>query len=129
MLTVSSSPDQLVAERLQEFLRLEAGWLGDDGDPFDPDALNWLTDAWLRTVEGKVPTPYVYPTPDGGVCMEWPMGHFEVHATIDLKSKNGEITEFGDGRTGIISETQVNLAHEEGWNRLIEFVTRRCDVG
>lgn len=62
---------------------VEAGWLDDDGAATDPDVLQRTTALLDAIVLQGVPTPRVYPVPDGGMQAEWTLGDREVSVTVE----------------------------------------------
>ncbi|MCO5054669.1 hypothetical protein [Thermomonas sp.] len=40
----------------------------------------------IITTETGVPTPYIYPLPDGSITAEWTRGDWEISATVTLPS-------------------------------------------
>ena len=98
MATESRSENALnplnVRSRLDDFRKLQDGWAdglqyaGDWGNGYGKApshaGLDWLADMFDRCYPGDVPLPYTYPTPEGGVQMEWSLGNYEVSLEIDL---------------------------------------------
>ncbi len=89
-----------VAARLAEFREMQDGWADGmqsvenwgDGYGKAPDhaGLDWLADSFERHYPDDLPLPYTYPTPEGGVQMEWSLGPFEISLEINLDSHLAE---------------------------------------
>ena len=65
--TVEVSRD--VESRLDELALLEDGWLDGEGDAISPLLIQLVRDKFHKP-EG-LPQPFVYPTPEGGITVEW----------------------------------------------------------
>lgn len=69
-----------------EYLRtLPKGWYDSTSSAFEPEALSWLSKLLMVLVEAlKLPQPYIYPTPEGLVRIEWPGKNCEIITTFNL---------------------------------------------
>ena len=89
-----------VPSRLDEFRSLRDGWAdgmqyaGDWGNGYGKApshaGLDWLAAAFTRHYPADAPLPYTYPTPEGGVQMEWSYGVNDITLEIDLETRRGE---------------------------------------
>jgi hypothetical protein len=83
---VPSTYQDKVEARMAELARLEDGWFDGAGKKIAPAVLDGVKD-WLLKEVGplKVSEPYIYPTPKGGVQVEWdaPEHCFEVSINPD----------------------------------------------
>ena len=89
-----------VAARLAEFREMQDGWA--DGMQHSQDwgngygkapshhGLNWLAQAFEVNYPDNLPLPYTYPTPEGGVQLEWSLGPFQVSLEINLETRAAE---------------------------------------
>lgn len=64
------------AARLGELAALRCGWLDGAGHSVDPAAIETAKALLLRLVGQD--RPGVFPTPEGGIQLEWPDGDLEV---------------------------------------------------
>ncbi|OOC10028.1 hypothetical protein B1A74_07915 [Thioalkalivibrio halophilus] len=69
--------------------------------------------------------PWIYPTAEGGVQLEWRSGDREISLDIDLNRKIGEWHSL-DLSTGDESAENFDLSNSEGWS---ELVRRLCALG
>jgi hypothetical protein len=69
--------------QLNELKSLREGWFDGDGQAFDAESLNRLAADLLRWYPSGVAMPYIYPTPDGNVQVEWTLGKYEAVLEID----------------------------------------------
>lgn len=104
-----------VGARLDEFRSLRQDWL--DGSPAhvpSPEGLNWLTHAFELNYPGDLDLPFLYPTPEGGVLVEWTVGHQEISLDINLEERAGEWHALNMANDQEVSE-QLNLNDRESW--------------
>lgn len=82
-------------QAFQDLRGLRTGWLDGEGEAPDPEGLTWL-EGWLRNqVAQGLPTPYLYPTPEGGVSAEWDDKQgFRGDLYINLQEHTGDWFDF-----------------------------------
>ncbi|KOU99587.1 hypothetical protein ADK91_27360 [Streptomyces sp. XY511] len=73
------------SDRLVELHTLEAGWLDGVGRQVSRKVLREVESLLLEFLDEQVQRPYVYPTEDGGVQLEWPFAVGEVTVTVTPK--------------------------------------------
>jgi len=76
--------------RLDEFKALKNGWLNGKGIAPAHKELDWLADAFQHNYPDELPLPYLYPTAEGGVQVEWSVDGWEITLEIDLTQRQGE---------------------------------------
>lgn len=95
---------------------LEAGWHDGEGIAPSAEGIDWFEGAFLKD-ENLSPKPYIYPTIDGNVQVEWTIGGWEISMKVDLEKRIGELlavdTEFGRD-----IEQTLNLDDPAGWGVL-----------
>ncbi|MFJ8269351.1 hypothetical protein ACIQ8G_03090 [Streptomyces sp. NPDC094154] len=69
-------------ERLGELRGLEAGWLDGVGRPVSRRVLRAVELLLLEFLDQRVRRPYIYPTEEGGVQLEWPYPAGEVTLVV-----------------------------------------------
>ncbi len=89
-----------VPARLDEFRDMKDGWAdgmqraSDWGSGYGKapshEGLDWLADKFTSEYPNDLPLPYTYPTPEGGIQMEWSIGAFEAEIEIDLNDHAGD---------------------------------------
>ncbi|HEY5173183.1 MAG TPA: hypothetical protein VIK54_15780 [Acidimicrobiia bacterium] len=77
---------QRALDRLDESATLPAGWLDGEGEVVAPTAIDDARDLFLRLAESNCPQLRVFPTPEGGVQVEWTNGLCDIVVTF---SENG----------------------------------------
>jgi len=83
-----SSPD--FSSRLDEFRAIEDGWLDGGETAPSPHCIDWLSSNLKRYYSSDLPMPYIYPTPEGGVSLEWSLGPYRASLEIDLDTRQAE---------------------------------------
>ena len=101
---------------LEALKKLENGWLdGDQGVAPDHQGLDWLGNLFAKYFPDHLPLPYTYPTPDGGVQMEWTFSNVEVEFEIDLLTRKGEWLHFDTSIDDDGYIRQIELENLEDW--------------
>ena len=111
-----------VGDQVDALRSLPDRWFDDDSRAFDPVTIEWLGKL-LSAVQDAfdLPTPYVYPTPEGHARAEWPGSGWEVIVSVDLQKREAALTavKLGSDR---IDEDHVSLMKAGGESRLGKFV-------
>lgn len=85
LIYTDDEPQEPLEERLREIAGTPSGWYSADNPAPDASAIDRMRKlVLLITTEAGVPTPYVYPLPDGGITCEWTRGDWEISATVIL---------------------------------------------
>lgn len=79
-----------VASQLMDLAQLEDGWLDGEGRAPGREALTWLADRFEHSWPGNLPSPYLYPTVEGGVQAEWSLPPHEISLEVDLGARTSE---------------------------------------
>ena len=79
-----------VAAQLADLAQLEDGWFNGEGYAPDRDGLAWLADRFERCWPRDLPSPYIFPTVEGGVQAEWSLPPYEASLEVDLGARTGE---------------------------------------
>lgn len=73
------------SSRLAEFRAIQDGWLDGGGKAPSPQGLDWISSSLKRHYRSAdLPRPHIYPTPEGGVSLEWAIGTHRASLEIDL---------------------------------------------
>ena len=112
-----------VPSRLDEFRNMRNGWLEGDGQAPDHAGLDWLADIFDRHYPSDVVLPHTYPTPEGGVEMEWSLGSREISLEIDFQTHMGywhnmDMISSGD------EERDLDLDDTREWTWLISEILK-----
>lgn len=116
-----------VSARLEEFAQLKDGWLEGKGLAPSPKGLQWLSRTCESHLPDDLPFPYAYPTPEGGVQMEWGLGDTEVSMVIDLASQAAEWHAL-NLKTGAETSRSLSLNETSDWKWILDQI-RELDRG
>ena len=78
------------------------------------EGLQWLSQTCTANFPDDLPFPYAYPTPEGGVQLEWELGDIEASIEIDLSSHAAEWHSL-HLPTGEETSRSLNLAEPPDW--------------
>ena len=106
-----------VPTRLDEFRDMADGWLEGHGSAPSHAGLDWLATTFKRFYPGDAPLPHTYPTPEGGIQMEWSHGDNAIVLEIDLHHRRGNWLFFGR-HTDTENEKTLNLDVRTQWQWL-----------
>ncbi len=93
---------------------MKDGWLEGDGQAPDHAGLDWLATNFDRYYPDDVMPPHTYPTPEGGVEMEWSLGSESVILEIDLEERRGDWLKFNKESDEEFSQV-LNLSNSTAW--------------
>ncbi len=116
-----------VPARLDEFRHLKDGWLEGDGRAPDHAGLDWLSDSFERHYPEDIPLPHTYPTPEGGVEMEWSFGSQSVILEIDLEKRHGDWLRF-DKESDEEDSFELAMHDDAAWDRIVAEVRRLSEL-
>ena len=117
-----------IRQSLNELKALEYGWADGMQHPSrwgegygkvpSADGLDWLASQLARHYVSGLPEPHLYPTPEGGVQIEWHIGPFEVDLNVDLDAQSGE---WGctNVETHEDSERDLDLESANDWSWIV----------
>lgn len=121
-----------VPARLDEFRELKDGWAdgmqyaGNWGNGYGKApsyaGLDWLSVAFTRYYPEDAPLPFTYPTPEGGVQMEWSLGDQEISLEVNLETGWAWWHRL-DMSTDDDEEQDLNL-NSDGWIWLVAEIMR-----
>lgn len=73
-----------LARNIADLRALSDGWLDGGGEAPDGETLDWLEKTLPRWVVGGMPVPLLFPTEDGFVRAEWPVGADGIDASAEF---------------------------------------------
>lgn len=117
-------PDSLdITAQIDGLKHLEDGWFDGDGESFDAHLLDRLADDFVRRYPTDIGRPYLYPTPDGAVRVEWSLGPHEVSLEIDLKAYTAYWHRL-DFSTDGSEARELDLGSAESWTWWLDEIRR-----
>ncbi len=79
-----------VPARIEELKNLKDGWLDGKGSTLSSEGLDWFAKIFEANYPDELPLPFVYPTAEGGIQVEWSLGGHELSLEIDFARHSGE---------------------------------------
>jgi len=77
--------------QIASLAKLDNGWYDEESRKYEPEELRWAANLLGSVLDTfALPTPYIYPTPDGLVRAEWSLGDAEVIVNINLSNQSAE---------------------------------------
>jgi hypothetical protein len=80
-----------VPSRLEELSMLKKGWFNGEGEAMNPQAIQWFSQSFDKNFDPSLDQPYVFPTQDGNVQLEWSNSKNELTIEINLNAKTAEL--------------------------------------
>ncbi len=106
-----------VPARLEELKILKEGWLGGVGKAPNKDGYIWFEKVFTKYYPEELTLPYIYPTEDGSLSLEWTMNSNEMSLEIDIPSHKGYWHNI-NLKTNEEDEEIFNLDDPKGWEKL-----------
>jgi len=113
-------PDDISA-RLDELRGLKDGWLDGKGKAPDGSTLDWLEKTFNALYPEELPAPYIYPTPEGGLSLEWELAGKDISLEISFPGKTGQWHVL-NLETGEEVEETFDLSDPQAWQALAEHI-------
>lgn len=110
-----------IAQKIDSFTLLKAGWCGEGSLAFDEEHLSRFADLLTAYFPDKVSLPAIIPTQEGNVLLEWSC-HGHPSIDIDLSSLQADLHAFAPDDTDI--EAEYDLNKEEDWGQLIDQIQK-----
>jgi hypothetical protein len=110
-----------VASRCEELALLKDGWLDGEGKALHKDGLKWFTGMWTAARTESIPLPYIYPSLEGGIRLEWTKGTWELSAVVDLDSRLASLVAVDAGTSEYV-EDEADLKEPSGLDKLVAFI-------
>ena len=121
-----------IRRRLNHLKALEDGWadgmqrVDNWGEGYGkapiPEGLDWLANQMENHYyDSDLPRPYLYPTPEGGVQIEWRVKTFGVELEIDLSTHKGEwfCTDLKSDDLDDFTEEKLDLNDTSSWQWVV----------
>lgn len=106
-MTVEVTDCPTTLERQMELLAaLDDGWYDESSHGYEPAELQWVSTLLRSAITAfELPTPYIYPTPEGRVRAEWSTSDSEVIVNVDPHGRSAEVivANLKSGATGELS--------------------------
>lgn len=100
--------------RLKEISKLRDGWLNGHGKALQVTELNWLATRIATHFVEDSSQPFIYPTPEGNIRLEWSAEPTEASLEIDLTTHLGEWHAL-QLQTDVEEIERLDLNHDNAW--------------
>ncbi|QDU36306.1 hypothetical protein Mal4_05910 [Maioricimonas rarisocia] len=104
-----------VAARIDEIRNIKSGWMDGQGDAPDETHLDWFVAQFETHYPDDLPLPYVYPTLDGGIQLEWTIDSIEISLSVEGGEHSAE-WDMLDTESGQEIEKTLDLDVESDWD-------------
>jgi hypothetical protein len=117
-----------ILNRLEELKALNHGWL-DRKKSFalNKTGIDWLSKTFQHNYADEYITPYIYPTPEGSVQVEWSVNDWEITLEVDLEQHQGQWHALN-----VVSEQEekktLNLNKFDEWEWVTAEITKYCFI-
>lgn len=109
--------------RIDELRLLKTGWLDGIGQTPSKAEFDWLERFFSHQYPAALPAPYIYPTEDGGIQLEWRTANQDMSLEIDLASLTGDLHCFNTQTKQELAEI-LALDNPVHINRLVDLISR-----
>ena len=110
-----------VAARIDEIRNIKSGWMDGQGDSPDEAHLDWFVAQFETHYPDDLPLPYVYPTLDGGIQLEWTLDSLEISLRIPKGEHKAEWDMLDTESTQEI-EKSLDLDIDADWTWIVESI-------
>jgi hypothetical protein len=110
-----------VLKRLDEMAILNDGWLNGEGFKLHSIGLSWFKSTWDKLWPKHVIEPYVYPTLDGSVSLEWDAKDISICVEVNLSTRQAELIVQEDYLV-LLENYEIDLTAIEAWEQMAQTV-------
>jgi len=83
-------PERDIGTRIEELRSIKNGWLDGKGIAPDQTALDWVSKQFHTNYPEELTLPYIYPTTEGGLQVEWDIEEQDISLEINLLKHTAE---------------------------------------
>ena len=109
--------------RLDELRLLRVGWLDGRGVVPSPEEFDWIESFFRDQYPATLPTPFIYPTAEGGFQFEWRTGNQDLSLEIIPQNKTAELHGLNI-KDGADTYMELNLEARADVDSLIDFISK-----
>lgn len=109
--------------RLDELRLLRVGWLDGRGVVPSAQEFDWVESFFRDQYPATLPTPFIYPTAEGGFQLEWRTGNQDISLEITPQNKTAELHGL-NLRDGTDTYMELNLEAKADVDSLIDFISK-----
>lgn len=119
-----------VSARIDDFRSLKNGWIdGENGLALAEENLNWFLNQFESIFSNELPLPYVYPTEEGGLQLEWEFSEHDISVEINLETHWAEWHDYDmiskEAKTKTLN---LEMLPDWGWlNKTLKSYIETCE--
>lgn len=113
-------PNYELATRFEAILGLKAGWHDGEGESLATEAIQNLADKITATYPDTIPLPYLYPTQDGTLLLEWELSD---SPSLEIDA-NTNTARYCDLAMEDDAEETFDLSGDDSWKQLFEYLEK-----
>lgn len=118
-----SVDETALRSRIEELKQLQQGWLDGSGEPLDSDQLEWLVECLVKHFHGPGLFPYLFPTPEGKVLLEWMIADCSVTLEIHLNNRHASWHSL-NLLSNEVDESYYEIDHANAWKDIASRVKK-----
>ncbi len=116
-----------IPSRIEEFRSLKDGWLnGEKGLIPSEEDLSWFSDAFESYFVDDLILPYLFPTPEGGLLLEWTIGDHDMSLEVLLPKHTAQWHDYNLGTEKDEVKT-LNLDDSDDWSWMTKQIKEYMD--
>lgn len=105
-----------VLTRLDEFHNIHDGWLDQSSIAPPHEGLNWIAASWMTYYPLSLPSPHIFPTPEGGISIEWEIENQRIILEVNLRTHHADWLQWNKLTDEEISHSfDLNTLHAWGY--------------
>ena len=108
-----------VTSRLGELRLLENGWLVENSIAPKNEDLDWFLENFEKNYNDELPLPYIFPTAEGNIQLEWEIDNYDISLEIDFGIHSAEWHNYNQ-ESDTYESDNLNLEQVSGWESLCE---------
>ena len=116
-----------IGKRIDDLLQLKKGWLDGRGVSLSPEGCQQITDGFDFLFNKNLPLPFLFPTPEGGLSLEWDVEDRSMVMEVDLFTLDATYQLLFYGDDDLDREGTISLKHDRqesyGWDQLNLLIT------
>lgn len=117
--------NEWLKRRYQELVALEDGWLNGEGLALHKDGLKIVFDRLIADYPQECPTPFIYPTPEGNLFVEW---EAQGCPSLDINLVTFDAYFHALEEDGGCVDQNISIS-EDGWDVIFSFLEANIEAG
>lgn len=128
---IISNCEVSIHDQIESLRNLKPGWLNGSGEAIPRPGLDWVEGVLHRLIaSGPVPIPYIYPTEDGNIQVEWSSlyidpaaDYMDLDVFFDVKNFTTDVW-VNKNNPDSLEETKFDWLIHDVESRFFEFIKK-----